>query len=491
MISLNRFVLGLCIAVLSPMVFAQQPAGEPLMVLAGDGVRFVVLESEGDGGSMRGELRAGRNAYPFTAKFDEDGEALIGSFNANGKSITLKGRQNIDDGGMVLSLNGKTYRLKVVEGDSPEVAGAPAQLVDAAPAADARIEKPVAEAPAPKPAAEANRPADKPAPANNTAGLPAQLKLQTFTIRDVSMGNVVAATMLVPEGWRAQGNVEWRGQPTPYAQRNLYVKSPDGSEMEFPFAMTFQFVDAMGQRQGSPPPQDGGQWIADTIGQRQGVSNVRIVSAKRDEKAEQRFVDSITRAGGDMGGSSVTSWVIRATFDQNRTPMEEEVSFMMMIMPPQRMDGFFAVTWTVQMDVAWRGPRDRFEMNRPIFQMIHRSIRSDPRWYARSMEIRTQMLRQQTQDMINALRQAADRYTQQLSQPQLDEWKQKNAADDEAQRSRINAIAETHDYADKDGTRVNVPIHYKSVFGDGKGNYVLTNDSYQPGGDFAELKPWK
>jgi hypothetical protein len=480
MTKLTAFVAGV-FAAINSFSAAAQPVGEPLMVLAGDGVRFVVLESEGDGGSMRGELRAGNNAYPFTAKFDEDGEALTGSFNANGKTINLRGKQNIDDGGMVLSLNGKTYRLKVVEGDSPNIAGAAAQLVDAAAEA----------APVAKPAAERDRPADKPAAANDASGLPAQLKLQTFTIRDVSMGNVVAATMLIPEGWRAQGNVEWRGQPTPYAQRNLYVKSPDGSEMEFPFAMTFQFVDATGQRQGSPPPQDGGQWIADTISQRQGVSNVRIVSAKRDEKAEQRFVDSITRAGGDMGGSSVTSWVVRATFDQNRTPMEEEVAFMMMIMPPQRMDGFFAVTWTVQMEVAWRGPRDRFEMNRPIFQMIHRSIRSDPRWYARSMEIRTQMLRQQTQNMIDALRQAADRYTQQLSQPQLDEWKQKNAADDEAQRSRINAIAETHDYADKDGTRVNVPIHYKSVFGDGKGNYVLTNDSYQPGGDFAELKPWK
>jgi hypothetical protein len=70
-------------------------------------------------------------------------------------------------------------------------------------------------------------------------------------------------------------------------------------------------------------------------------------------------------------------------------------------------------------------------------------------------------------------------------------FREKNAADDEAHRLRINAIGERHDYADKYGTRVNVPIHYKSVFGDGNGNYVLTNKSFQPGGEFVELNPWR
>ena len=36
------------------------------------------------------------------------------------------------------------------------------------------------------------------------------------------------------------------------------------------------------------------------------------------------------------------------------------------------------------------------------------------------------------------------------------------------------------------------PRHIEfQVFGDGNGNYVLTNNSYQPGGEFRELQLWK
>lgn len=101
------------------------------------------------------------------------------------------------------------------------------------------------------------------------------------------------------------------------------------------------------------------------------------------------------------------------------------------------------------------------------------------------------MLRHQVYDMIGTIKDAASRYNCQLSDSEMGARRARNAADDEAQRVRVNAIRETHDYRDNDGTRVNVPIHYQSVLGDGKGNYVLTNNSYQPGGEFQELKQWK
>ena len=164
---------------------------------------------------------------------------------------------------------------------------------------------------------------------------------------------------------------------------------------------------------------------------------------------------------------------------------------MVMSQPPVQGAGLVSILWTAGFDVAWRAPTERFESMRPVFQMIHRSLRPDPRWSLQSSELITRMMRQQTQNMIDEFNARAREYKKPLSDQQMSEFRQKNASDDEAQRTRINAIGETHDYADKDGTRVNVPIHYQSVFGDGSGNYVLTNNSYQPGGDFSELKPWK
>lgn len=321
--------------------------------------------------------------------------------------------------------------------------------------------------------------------------LPERMNLKAVSIPDVTMGGVRAATMLVPEGWRFQGHIEWRGTPAPYAQRSILLTSPDGCEMEFPFVATYQYSSDGMQEQGLPAPQDPGRWIAWMIAQRPGVGNVRTLKAERDGRAEQALVQQITRAGGQVIDMDVQSWVVRSSCDQNGTAMTEEVSFLLQIGRPMQAAGLMTQTWACVFDVACRAPTSRFEALRPVFQMIYRSLRADPRWHARQMEIRTQMLRQQTHDLIETIRQQAAKYNQQLSENELADWKRKNAADDEAHRQRLNAIAETHDYADRDGTRVNVPIHYKSVYGDGQGNYVLTNTSYDPGGEFRELRPWQ
>lgn len=340
------------------------------------------------------------------------------------------------------------------------------------------------------PTAVAQWSSDKPEVGGPRGGLPDQMKLKSVSIPDITMGNVQAATMLVPEGWNFQGHIEWRGTPAPFAQRSILLTSADGCGMEFPFIANYQYVANGYQKQGYPAPHDGGRWIGELIAQRPGVSNVRVLKADRDTHAERAFIEK-TSQGGGVVNMQIQSWVVRASFDQNGTPMTEEVSFMLMIGQPQEAAGLSTQGWTAVFDVASRAPASRFESMRPLFQMIHRSLRADPRWHARQMEIRTQMLRQQTYDMIETIRQQSARYNDKPGDDAMADWRRKNAADDETHRRRINAVAETHDYADLDGTRVNVPIHYKSVFGDGHGNYVLTNNSYQPGGEFRELPQWR
>lgn len=440
------------------------------MIFSGDGVRLVVLQSEGDGGSISGELRRGKTAVPFRARFEEAGgdEVLVGTYVENGQTKQLRGKQSLDTGALELTIDGKTYRLEPTDVDTPDAAGPPQHE-----------EKPVAPSKA-----------KEPAKTDDARALPDQLKLKAVSIPDITMGNVQAATILVPEGWKFQGHIEWRGTPLPYAQRSMLLTSDDGYSMEFPFDMVNQYTNNGMQEQGMPAPQDGPQWIASMISQRQGATNVRTIKADRDERYEQ----VLRQRAAQMGNESALEyqcWVVRSSYEENGTQMTEEVAFTLMISPQREAAGLVAQTWYCVFDVAWRAPSSKFEAMRPVFQMIHRSYRDDPRWFARQAEIRTQMIRQQTQDMIAAIKAQAEKYNQQVSETDMNAWKQKNAADDEAQRLRINSIAESHDYRDIDGTRVNVPIHYKSVFGDGQGNYVLTNNSYQPGGDFRELNQWK
>ena len=73
-----------------------------------------------------------------------------------------------------------------------------------------------------------------------------------------------------------------------------------------------------------------------------------------------------------------------------------------------------------------------------------------------------------------AIRRRAQVYND-ISDSQIASWKNRMAAEDEMQRRTINTIREVEDYPSHDGGRVKLPSHYEYVYGDGKGNYLLTN----------------
>src|SRR5262249_47650596 len=157
---------------------------------------------------------------------------------------------NLNDGVMTLETGGKTYRLAPFNADDPQSTGA----FTASGSADGN------------PLGAGQEPAEDPKPIaskkDEPSSLPGQWRLKLATIPDISMGNVTAATVLVPDGWDCKGQVEWRGSPTPYAQRAIQMESKDGCSIEFPSPAEFQYLEFNGQQQGDPPPQDVGQWIA-------------------------------------------------------------------------------------------------------------------------------------------------------------------------------------------------------------------------------------
>ncbi len=74
-------------------------------------------------------------------------------------------------------------------------------------------------------------------------------------------------------------------------------------------------------------------------------------------------------------------------------------------------------------------------------------------------------------------------------------WDKQQASNDRMHRTFTNTITETEDYANPDGTQVNLPYDYKHVHTDGLGNYVLTDDpdfnatKYDLNGDYQEIHP--
>lgn len=115
---------------------------------------------------------------------------------------------------------------------------------------------------------------------------------------------------------------------------------------------------------------------------------------------------------------------------------------------------------------------------------IVRSRREDPewqeaiqRWY---LAKNRQIVAEGQAKMAAAARAAvATRKTQ--SQDVLDisfqGWKSRNAVKDAGQASSVNSIHERTTYVEPGGTSVDLPSYYQNVYTDGRGNYILHDDS--------------
>jgi hypothetical protein len=71
---------------------------------------------------------------------------------------------------------------------------------------------------------------------------PQALKMHKVAIRDVTMNNVVAYTMLIPDGWDFDGHVEWSQEKTPYPQKIIKVTAPDQSRVAFSPAASLVYM---------------------------------------------------------------------------------------------------------------------------------------------------------------------------------------------------------------------------------------------------------
>jgi len=87
---------------------------------------------------------------------------------------------------------------------------------------------------------------------------------------------------------------------------------------------------------------------------------------------------------------------------------------------------------------------------------------------------------------------ARGRQISRVSDAQYSKYKRETSGSDAAQRKRINGLYETDDVRDTSGNIVNLPMHYQHVFSDGKGNYVLSNNSRdKPGAQWSSVRPMR
>jgi len=335
---------------------------------------------------------------------------------------------------------------------------------------------------------------------------PAQIKLRSVEFKDVNMGNVVAYTMLVPEGWKAEGHIEWSNERTPYPQRKIEVIADDNSRIHFLPAMPFAYSEAtqlaideaaaMGlpllipRQSGEPPPKKLGEWLMTHIPKvDKRPKNLKLVEDNRD-KATEEAIAKQSRAAGNAA-TTIEIHTVKFTYELDGVPFTQEVNFTYFRNPTLETRNINMMSWMLFSNINVRAPSAKFDKVKPLLYASAQSLRSVPKWFTQSQMLIMEITRQNHAIGMEQIRQRG-RFYDQISDDNFAAWKKSQAVGDAKQNDRINAINEVQDFRDANGLSVKLPIHYKHYYTDGKGNYLLSNATgVPPGSEWTILESAK
>ncbi|HEX8550201.1 MAG TPA: hypothetical protein VF681_01470 [Abditibacteriaceae bacterium] len=337
----------------------------------------------------------------------------------------------------------------------------------------------------------APKPSGKATP--TAAKRPSALRLKLHAFPDVTMGAPMAYTVMLPPKWSAKGKVEW--QPVGEAlfpQQIFEITSPQKGRISYEPPVTFSYMEASGMgSQGVPAPANFPEWLVQTVAKTNPkVRNVRLVSSRRDTKAEA-FLKKIERDTGGSGGMEREVWTIVMDYNEGGIRRREEASVTYVRFAPYNSPNMNSQLWSISHSGSYSAPANQFATQRGLLVNVASTLRPTPQWFIQSQSVIAEMSRQRTAKNWEIIRQRGQKIDQ-LSDADYAKYKKSMSGSDNAHRQRINTINETDDFRDSNGDIVNLPMHYQHVFSDGKGNYVLSNSSQdKPGALWKPIRPMK
>ena len=117
------------------------------------------------------------------------------------------------------------------------------------------------------------------------------------------------------------------------------------------------------------------------------------------------------------------------------------------------------------------------------------SLRTIPEWFTQQQLVLMDITRRNHAIGMEEIRKRGEHYSR-MSDESFAAWKRSVAIGDKQQNDRINTIRGVDDFRATDALPVKLPIHYKHYYGDGKGNYLMTNSTLdRPGSEWTPLEP--
>jgi hypothetical protein len=319
----------------------------------------------------------------------------------------------------------------------------------------------------------------------------ATLRLKKISVPDPMIG-CDAFTMLIPDGWKTEGGVQWQFQWQNLATGNMRIFDPKSAAVLEILPVTPACFDESGTMFLQPgtnymgsyvitPPRDVKQYVEAIVVPlfRKNVENVRVGALTPLPAVAKAVEKNVQEAGVSK---RVESGKVRLEYSLQGKPIEEDVYVTIVQARSQILPGM--VVWNCEHQYAFRAEKGKLDALAPLLQAMVSSVVIDLKWYAGYSQVVA--LRNKGQmDQIRAageLSRQISRNNDAMIASMRSSWEARQKSEDHVYQQFSESIRGVETYENTfDSRPVELPSGYDDVWVNSSGEYVLSNQGgYDP-----------
>jgi hypothetical protein len=317
------------------------------------------------------------------------------------------------------------------------------------------------------------------------AGQAPALRLRMQAVHDPMVNNLEAFSLLVPQDWKAEGGIVWRGELSSLAYLQLRLSDPRGaSALEFFPTLPYVWSDAgfFGFPAGSlylgsyvVPPLDPDNFVRRLLlPQLPGRVAATVVRTEPMPQLAQQVAATVQEAGALK---QVAAGRTRVTYHEGTRTIEEDIYSVIVYAQTAVSPG--VVFWGPDRVFGFRAEQGQLDRQAPLLQTIFASARVNRLWFAHLLQVREAWIQGQLQNIQQAgeLSRYIARTTDEMSDAQQRSWENRRASEDRSAAAFSEYIRGVETYHDPFSERdVQLPTGYRDVWVSRGGEYLLAND---------------
>jgi hypothetical protein len=320
--------------------------------------------------------------------------------------------------------------------------------------------------------------------------------IQTFVTNKYidPVSGLEAFSLLIPKGWKVQGEIKWSTNPALPAQSRFRFYNPGGSQEFnlFPTHAYFWTNNRMFLSTNPPGSLRFGTLVTEPIGLHTAFTSVVIPGANRNMNglkiiSEKEVPELATLAKGEaVQGvhASAKGGKMRIVYRENGKQMEEEIyaavsQFVINLPGSGFSGGYFINYWYIDDVFSFKAEQGKLDTHTRLFQTMIYSLKVNPQWYAKVVNVKQNM------QQIKAVGRIGDmvaRAGSKMREDQQRDWERRRQVQDKIAQNFSDHIRGVERYHDpRAGKEVELPAGYGNAWSNNLGEYIVTESpSFNP-----------